>query len=289
MVRIALDALEEACLNVSRTGKGPVVVALHGFTGDVATWDSFSGAAQHEYSVVSVDMLGHGASDAPASPVLYGMPATIQALAEVLDRLQIERAHWLGYSMGGRVALAAAISLGKRTLSLILESASPGLRTVEERQARMGDDGVLANRIEKVGIAAFVDYWESLSLWASQARLPRTVRERLRAQRLNNNPAGLANSLRGIGTGAQPPLHDRLGELRAPVLLIAGEEDVKFSAIAGEMSRAMPGSRLCTIPESGHAVHLEQPDTFNRTLLEFLRVVKHPGIPGLQPESPLNP
>ncbi|MBI4267121.1 MAG: 2-succinyl-6-hydroxy-2,4-cyclohexadiene-1-carboxylate synthase [Chloroflexi bacterium] len=286
---MALDTLSGLSLNLVQRGAGPAVVALHGFTGDASSWDSFSRAARHEYSVVSVDLPGHGASDAPVNPALYRAPHTVRELAELLDRLHLERVHWLGYSMGARIALAAAIRLGERTSSLVLESASPGLRAVEERQARMRNDEALANRIEKEGVEAFVDYWESLPLWASQARLPRAVRERLRTQRLKNSPAGLANSLRGTGTGAQPSLHDRLGELRVPVLLIAGEEDVKFSAAAREMHRAVPGSRLCIVPGSGHTVHLEQPDTFNRAVLDFLRTVGRSDTPGFQTGSRPNP
>lgn len=271
MTRITLDALEGGSLNVELAGDGPVaVMALHGFTGNAATWDSLSGAAGGEYRIISPDLTGHGESDGPENPRLYDMKHTVGALAEILDHLKITRVHWLGYSMGGRIALGAAIHLPERTVSLTLESASPGLSTVVERTARVTSDEELAGRIEAEGIAAFVDYWESLPLWASQARLPLEIRRKLREQRLANRPVGLANSLRGIGAGAQPPLHRRLKEISFPSLFIAGDEDAGFVAIAQQMQAAVPGSLLRIIPESGHAVHLEQPDCFNRAVLDFI-------------------
>ncbi len=274
MTRIALDALNGLKLAVEITGEGQSIVAIHGFTGSTSTWASFSETARAEYSLVCPDMLGHGASDSPNSPRLYDMEHTVRALEELLASLKLQRVHWLGYSMGGRIALAAAIALPGWTASLTLESASPGLSSAEERAARVRSDNALADRLEKSGIIEFVDYWESLPLWASQARLSPAVRLKLREQRLSNNPAGLANSLRGIGTGVQPPLDIRLKEIQTPTLFIAGEDDDKYVAIAREMHREVHGSRLEIIPQAGHAAHLEQPARFNSLVIDFLRSVK---------------
>lgn len=274
MAKIALDILGGLRLNVERTGNGSPILAIHGFTGNLSTWDSFSEAARSEYSVITLDLPGHGASDAPENPELYSMENTVKALAELLDKLSIQRVHWLGYSMGGRIALAAALLLSERTLSVTLESASSGLAATDERAARIHSDEELADKIEAEGIPAFVDYWEALPLWASQARLPEETRRNLRLQRLANNPVGLANSLRGIGTGAQPSFHALLSGLRTPTLFIVGEEDEKFVSIAQDMHGTVTNSQLRIMKESGHTVHLEQPDLFNKTVLEFLRTVK---------------
>lgn len=289
MASIALDALGGLHLNVEQAGNGTAILAIHGFTGSISTWDSFSAAAQSEYSVISLDLPGHGASDAPENPELYGMESTVRALAELLDSLSIQRVHWLGYSMGGRIALAAAVLLSQRTLSVTLESGSPGLLTPDERASRIHSDEALADKIEADGMVAFVDNWESLPLWASQARLPETARRKLRLQRLANSPVGLAHSLRGIGTGAQPSFHDLLPRLRVPTLLITGEEDEKFVGIAREIHRTVTGSQLRVVEESGHAVHLEQPDLFNRIVLEFLRTVENSDTHQVQIRSQPNP
>ncbi len=276
MTRMALSALEGAELNVEMTGRGPVLVVIHGFTGSVQTWRSFSQASGTCFTVVAVDLPGHGASDSPQDSRLYTMERHVQALAEILDRLDLERVAWLGYSLGGRIALSAAIALPEHTEALVLESASPGIAAAEERRQRIREDEALADWIAEVGVQRFVEYWESLPLWHSQKRLPAVIRDGLRYQRLRNNPCGLANSLRGVGTGAQPPLHDRLEEITAPALLVAGEEDEKFTSIAREMRRAIPTSRLETVAEAGHAVHLEQPEIFERTVTGFLEEVLTP-------------
>ena len=270
MARMAVSALEGAELNVEMTGHGPALVALHGFTGDVQTWRSFPQAAETSFTVVAVDLPGHGASDSSPDSRLYTMERHVQALAEILDRLGLERVAWLGYSLGGRIALSAAVALPERTRTLVLESASPGIALEEERQRRIREDDALACWITEVGVQRFVEYWESLPLWNSQKRLTVVLRDSLRSQRLRNNPCGLANSLRGVGTGAQPPLHDRLEEITVPVLLVAGEEDEKFIGIAREMHGAIPTSRLATVPGAGHAVHLEQPNIFESAVTGFL-------------------
>ncbi len=97
------------------------------------------------------------------------------------------------------------------------------------------------------------------------------LRQRLHDQRLRNNPTGLANSLRGMGTGAQPSLWDRLGELTMPVLLIAGEHDAKFSAINREMQSLIPKAQLEIVAGAGHTVHAEQPQRHNEMVRAFLK------------------
>ena len=276
-MRIALNALSNLCLNVEQWGNGPAhVIALHGFTGKASDWESFAKAAGDEYTIICPELPGHGKSDAPDLPELYDMEHTLQALAEMVDKLGVQKAHWLGYSMGGRIAVAAALSLSDRMLSLTVESGSAGIDTDTERKARVRRDRDLANTIERNGMETFVDYWESLPLWESQSLLPAVEQEKLRTERLDNNPGGLANSLRGIGTGTQPYRLDRLAEIKVPSLFIAGQDDTKFSATAREMHAAVPESRLCIVPESGHAVHLEQADIFNRTVLDFIGTVASP-------------
>ena len=170
--------------------------------------------------------------------------------------------------MGGRIALYSAFSGYFR--ALILESASPGLATPAEREQRRVNDEVLAARIEQDGVEAFIDYWEKIPLFASQQQLSAEKREELHAQRLNNCAQGLANSLRGVGTGVQPELYTRLPTLNLPVLLLAGELDSKFCTIARQMALQLPQARLQIVPGAGHTVHLEQPEAFIASVSAFL-------------------
>ncbi|HMA33454.1 MAG TPA: 2-succinyl-6-hydroxy-2,4-cyclohexadiene-1-carboxylate synthase [Chloroflexia bacterium] len=255
---------------VETLGDGEPLLLLHGFTGSTATWARQQAAWAGHYRTIAVDLLGHGRSAAPADPARYRMERTVADLVALLDALALPRVHLLGYSLGGRVALHLAAAHPARIGALVLESASPGLADADERAARVAADQALAARIEQEGVPAFVAHWETLPLWASQARLPEPVRAALHRQRLENRPQGLAHSLRGLGTGAQAPLQARLPALHRPVLVIAGALDPKFATIATAMAAALPQAQLAIVPEAGHAVHLEQPAHFDRLVLQFL-------------------
>lgn len=257
-------------LNVERSGSGPALLLLHGFTGSVETWHAHLPALTPYVTAVAVDLIGHGASDAPDDPARYAMDRCVADLLALLDRLEIERTAVLGYSMGARVALHLAAAAPRRVQALLLESGSPGLAGAAERAARRAADEALAGQIERDGVDAFVQCWERLPLFATQRALPPEVRAALRRQRQRNRAHGLANSLRGLGTGAQQPLWERLGEIEAPALLVAGALDAKFSAIAQAMVAALPRGRMELVPQAGHAVHLERPAEFDHLVVEFV-------------------
>lgn len=248
----------------------PTLVLVHGFTGSAAGWGNYLDIfASWGLRVIALDMLGHGKSDAPSDPARYSMEHCQRDILAALQVLGVSKgeAILLGYSMGGRIALYTAFSGFFR--ALILESASPGLADPNEREQRRMSDEALAASIEREGIAAFVERWECLPLFASQARLSQEVRDRLHTQRLHNSARGLAQSLRGVGTGVQPALHARLPTLHIPVLLIAGELDTKFCTIAQQMAQVLPQAQLCIVPNAGHTVHLEQPEVFDTIVKEF--------------------
>ncbi len=252
------------------SGDGPPLLLMHGFTGSLASWTPLLPWLSRFHRVITVDLPGHGRTVAPATPEFYTMERTAAGVAALIDAVTTAPVHLLGYSMGGRLALYFALHYPELVRALLLESASPGLPTDEERTARRARDDALATRIERDGIPAFVARWEMVSLFASQAKLPATVRVSVRAQRLQNQADGLANSLRGMGTGAQPSLWLRLAEVRAPTLLMAGEHDAKFCAIARAMNARMRNGNLAIIPGAGHTIHLERPHTFIRHTLTWL-------------------
>lgn len=247
---------------------GEPLLLLHGFTGSMVNWQPLLPALTPYYQVLLLDLPGHGRTAAPPDPARYGMAAVAADVWSLLDAVCPGRVHLLGYSMGGRLALYLAVRQPARLRRLILESASPGLATAAERGARRAQDERLAARIEQVGMTAFVDEWERLPLWASQAGLSPAGRARLREQRLRNDPAGLANSLRGMGTGAQPSLWEALPALRRPVRLLAGALDSKFVAINRQMAALLPQADLRIIPGAGHTIHLEKPALFLQAVRE---------------------
>ncbi len=249
----------------------PPLLLLHGFTGSAASWDPLAQRIAAEgWRVIAIDHLGHGASSIPTDPRRYAIERVCADLADILAQMGLRSADTviLGYSMGGRVALAAMTHTPYR--AAILESATPGIADPTERAARQQSDADLAARIERDGVPAFVDYWTNLPLFASQRGLAEADRSALRAQRLTNQAAGLANSLRGLGTGRQPDLGPALADARLPVLLIVGALDTKYVAIAQAMAHTLPNPRLAIVPGVGHTVHLEAPAVYEDLVLTFL-------------------
>lgn len=259
------------------------VLLLHGFTGSAEAWgqELLAKLAATGRRVVAVDLLGHGGSDVPAEPPRYAMERQLDDLEEVLDALRLERAAWVGYSMGARLALGGAVRRPRRVAALVLESGSPGLALEDDRRARRAADEALAARLEGLGakgadaegMARFVDDWMAQPLFETQRGLPEELRRRERARRLEADPRGLAGTLRGLGTGSQPSLWERLGEVEVPVLLLTGRLDEKFEAIADRMAARLPAAVRASIPDAGHAVHLERPRAWLERVSGFLAEV----------------
>ncbi len=263
-------AAGDVSLNVCEAGNGPPLVLLHGFTGSAAQWAPHTAEFGRRFRTIAIDLLGHGQSDCPGDPARYRMERCLVDLAAVLDCLRVEKTAWLGYSMGGRVALAFALAYPERVRALVLEGASPGIADPGERRERVFGDEAIADRIERGRMEDFADAWMSQPLFASQARLGPAALAAARAERAANNPVGLANCLRGLGTGAQEPLWDRLPEVAIPILLVVGEEDAKFRSIAAAVADRVSHAKVVLIPEAGHTTHLENPPAFRKCVMEFL-------------------
>jgi len=267
-------------LNTVVEGSGPRVALVHGFTQTLASWEPLAGRLRRRWQVVRVDLPGHGGSgaaraDLPTTAALLG--AAVEGLEKGSDAgtagagrgLSHSRAAcgaFVGYSLGGRVCLRLALDRPDLVRALVLLGASPGIADAGERAERRAADEALARELERGGVAAFLDRWLAGPLFAT---LP--AGRAGRSERLGNSAAGLAAALRLLGTGAQEPLWARLPELAAPVLLVAGELDGKFAALAGRMAAAIgPRARVALVPHAGHAAHLEQPERFGDLVEGFL-------------------
>jgi 2-succinyl-6-hydroxy-2,4-cyclohexadiene-1-carboxylate synthase len=256
--------------HVEDHGNGPPLVLLHGFTGSGASWAPVGRDLAGDHRVIAIDLIGHAASSAPVDPLRYVFDRALHDLAALTAQLGIARASWLGYSLGGRLALGMALDYPERVSSLILVSATAGIHDEHERHQRAEADEVMARRIEEAGVEAFVDEWELLPIWESQRTLPDEASRVLRDIRLGNSAIGLANSLRGMGQGSQPSYWERLGEIESPILLMAGALDRKYVGIAGQMGVRIADARLSVVPGAGHAVHLERPREFIEDVRAFL-------------------
>jgi len=243
------------------------MVALHGFTQTGAMFAELAELLGKE--VLAPDLPGHGRS--------AGYPATfasaITGVAEVLAQVG-SPVPLIGYSQGGRVALAVALERPELVSHLVLVSTSLGIEDEVERGERLRADEVLAAELERGDLASFVDRWLNSPMFAGLERRGTAWREADVARRLENTPGALAGALVGMGQGGQPYLGGRLGELGMPVLVIAGELDEKYSGLVTGLRHLLPHAVLEILPGVGHAVIGEDPLRVVGVVSDFVAEVR---------------
>ena len=238
------------------------LVFVHGFTQTHRHWrDGAHRIATRlgdRPTLAFVDLPGHGLADDDRSDGIAGCGRRLVQTAG--------RGTYLGYSLGGRTALTAAIADEDGAIErLILIGATAGIADDDERANRRDSDDRLADRIARVGVDAFLDEWLALPLFDGLPADP--VGRRWRAA---NTADGLAHSLRRYGTGEMDPLWDRLGNVRVPTLLLAGERDAKFIELGRRLASGIPGATLALVPGAGHAAHVEAPEATAAIVADWL-------------------
>lgn len=221
------------------------LVLCHGFTQNADCWGAFASDLSLDHEVVLVDAPGHGRS---------GHDSADLDRAASLSGAVGGRAVYVGYSMGGRMALHLALAQPHLVEGLLLIGATAGIDDADERNRRRHADDALADRLIELGLEAFLDRWLAGPLFSS---LPASAAAR--DARLTNRVDGLAASLRSVGTGTQRPLWAELCELAMPVTIVAGEGDAKFTALGRRLAAAIGDNAVLEILPGGHAVHLESP------------------------------
>jgi 2-succinyl-6-hydroxy-2,4-cyclohexadiene-1-carboxylate synthase len=259
-----------ARLHAETVGAGPSLVLAHGFTQTGGTWGPMAGDLARDHELILVDLPGHGGSSAVQADLSTG--------AQLLSDVGGSGAY-LGYSMGARFCLHAALSRPDRIHSLILISGTAGIEDDRLRRDRVAADEALASELDppfeagpgpddQERLDAFLHRWLARPLFAG---IPPAVAGL--AERRSNTTAGLASSLRLAGTGTQQPLWDRLPLLEMPVLIITGEGDPKFTVLGRRMSEAIGDNAThAVVPGVGHTAHLEDPDGVTAVIRAHLAV-----------------
>ena len=173
----------------------------------------------------------------------------------------------VGYSLGGRLALRAALRQPDSFAGIVTVGSTAGIEEGPLRTARVEADEKLASWIEAMPIEDIVSLWERQPLFADQAE---SLVEAQRPGRLSHDPRSLALLLRTAGQGALDPVWHELPRLEAPLLAIAGARDDGYSAAAKRMAQAAPRARAAIVEDAGHAAHLQRPEEVARLITEFV-------------------
>jgi 2-succinyl-6-hydroxy-2,4-cyclohexadiene-1-carboxylate synthase len=239
-------------------GRGPRMVFLHGFTQAGASWNPvLEACADLAAEVVLPDLPGHGRSNSTA----LNLNDTADVLAATFGP-----AFYVGYSMGGRLALHMAVRYPNLVQGLLLFGATAGLATEPERTQRRGADELLAQNLEATGVPTFLQRWLSNPMFATLPDDPTGL-----LLRQQNTVTGLASSLRLSGTGSQDSLWGELETIRVPTIIAAGERDEKFTTIGQALTtRIGPNARFTSVANAGHACHLEQPQQATTLIAQLL-------------------
>ena len=234
------------------TGDGPVVLLGHGYGSTRHMWDEQHRALADRWRVVSWDMRGHGQTESPDDPARYSAALTVADMRALLQHLGVERAVIGGLSLGGYVSLAFVLAHPELTRALVICDSGPGYRNAEARAQWNQRAHERAANLEAKGLEA----------------LARRSRETQQA--VHRSAQGLAHAARGMLAQEGSQVIDGLGSIRVPTLVIVGDQDQPFVAPSEYMAKKIPGARLEVIPGAGHSSNLDQPETFNRVLREFL-------------------
>ena len=248
-MRAELNGIE---IDYEVTGDGPAVLLGHGYGSTRHMWDDQHRALADRWRVISWDMRGHGQTDSPDDPRHYSAALIVADMRALLQHLGVQRAVIGGLSLGGYVSLAFALAHPEMTSALVICDSGPGYRNAEARAAWNQRAHERAANLEAKGLDA----------------LARRSRETQQA--VHRSAPGLAHAARGMLAQEGSQVIDGLGGIRVPTLVIVGDQDQPFVAPSEYMAKKIPGARLEVIPGAGHSSNLDQPETFNRVLREFL-------------------
>lgn len=249
-------------VGVRRFGSGPPLIALHGFT---FTGDQFASAGTMlGRTVIAPDLPGHGRSAEVSTRLTDVIDVVTSVVASVGAPVPVA-----GYSQGARLALMTALDQSADISALVLISANAGIEDSHERARRATSDTELASRISSMPIDDFLDAWTNGGI-TSTTHLPSEDRRADMAVRRQNSSRGLAKAVIGYGQGAQPSFWHRLTDLTMPVLVISGDRDEKYSAIAERMAGVIPQSEVLAVADAGHNPLADSPTRTYGAISDFL-------------------
>ena len=257
---------ELACRERGPKG-GRTLVFLHGFMGGARDWNPFIHSLFPAFRCLAVDLPGHGESVSLTSEA-YSMSGAIASLRETLSNRRAQQPILIGYSMGGRLALAYGCAFACDVSGLLLESASPGIEDIKQRQERLNIDRLRAQDI-LLDYDRFLAAWHKMPLFSSLSRHPDLI-EGLVRQRRQLDPRELSLSVEGMSIGSYEPYWECLERLEFPVQAVCGGDDSKFVPMGKRIAASAPNGMYRCVEGVGHNVHLEAGEQYGKILEGFV-------------------
>ncbi len=242
----------------------PALVFLHGFMGNAADWDNIAPSVASQHYCICIDLPGHGSNTQLEITQSINFETIASDLKASLASIDVTNATFVGYSLGGRVALFMARQYPALVSNLILESANPGITAQDQREKRVAVDQQRAAEIA-ADLPAFLARWYQLPFFQTMDQTQSDVQAMLQ-RRHQNDPRWLSKLIVELSPGQMDNLWPTLARLDCPLHYIAGERDAKYLAIADQVM-AQGNNVTCIVIESaGHNTHLEQRERFIQAL-----------------------
>lgn len=254
------------------TGEGFPLILAHEFAGDFRSWEPQVRFFSRRYRVITYNARGYPPSDVPTDEAAYTQEQAVEDLHGLLKHLGIETAHICGLSMGGTLALNFGLTYPHMAKSLIIAAAGSGSIDVDAWREGVAER---SRQMEAQGMSAMDDYSRGEARIQLRRKDPRGYQE-FADQFLSHSAIGSALTFRGV-QGKRPPvfaLEDKMKALTLPTLIMLGDEDEPCIEPSIFMKRCISTSGLVMFPQSGHAINLEEPDLFNRSVQDFLTAVE---------------
>jgi pimeloyl-ACP methyl ester carboxylesterase len=256
MARAHVNGIE---IDYEDTGRGRPIVLTHGHMSSRIAWNGQHQAFADRYRVISWDIRGHGQTVSPDDPAQYSLDLTVADVHALLGHLGIGRAVIGGLSLGGYISLAFALAHPEMVEALVICDSGPGYRNDQARAQWNERAFARAADLEANGLTTL----------ESRSREVRESRARHRSAQ------ALAHATRGMLAQQGSTVIDGLPSISVPTLVIVGDQDQPFLAPCEYMAKKIPGARLEVIAGAGHSSNLDQPEAFNRILLDFLDSLPH--------------
>ena len=255
------------------TGAGFPLLLSHEFAGSYESWEQQVQFFSKRYQVIAYNHRGYPPSDVPSDPGEYSQENLVEDLYQLLRHLNIPQAYICGLSMGGGVALSFGIAHPEMAKALVLAGTGTG---ATDRERFVREVETMAQRMQDEGMEAVAEvYARGPTRLPFMRKNPRGW-EAFKRLLAAHSALGSAYTFRGVQLRRRTiyQLGEALRALEMPVLLMFGDEDEPCIEPGIFMKRHIPRAGLVVLPQSGHTINLEEPELFNRAVLDFLTAVE---------------